>query len=1772
MFNIKKRGLIFLYLSTTVSSLLYASISGTVYKDFDMNGEMNGGDAPVIGASIQAICDDGNTYKTTTNTNGGYTLATSSGVKCRVEADVSGAGVGSGTNFMGSAPLVDIAVDGTTHDISTGSPATYCQANPDVILVALPGYYTKGENSKGGGRETPSGLGAIFKVTTPPIGTFNDNGKINNNTRKILATWDEVGAVWGAAWKKGTKDLFVAAALKRYVPLKDESSPDKVAESAGKIYKIHFDSNGSYTLSDFAVIDNVLTNDAKTKLSNRDYGYNQDLDIMNYTGRMGLGDIDINEDETKLYTVNMKTKELVTIDLATGNQSSIQLPNPYGGNCDSDNVRPWAVKARGGKVYIGSVCEDKISTGDSSDKNDKAGVGAVIQEYNGAIIRTIAQTNSLRYLKPKSYSPKKGETNSWYIYKSWNDGGATPILTDIEFTNRGDLVLGYTNRAALNRTESLGGDIRKMCLNADGTYTDESSDAQTTNCASHEVKYEQEDKNHETYYEFYVGDYYGGDLGAGGHPETASGALAQAPGAPNIMVGMVDATDWYQPGAIGLYSNITGDKIAAQAVINRDKVVDNGEREPYGSKAGGMGDIELLCDPAPIEIGNYVWMDLNKDGIQDPNEPPIKDVNVTLSCGDPAVEYGSVLTDKNGHYYFGGPDNANLVAGKMIASELNCTLSIDKADVNNKPASTKNPNSDANDTIDNDAEDDGNGHNIITFTTNVANDHSLDFGIEPAIGCASGILFQDDGSSDGVLDASDHRAPAGIKLIATDAYGNKYEAETNSSGEYRFDSLVAGDVTVKIDTTDTDIPDGAKWDFGSKKLSIGDGTSTCTEQNYPYDLPSPVNQNPADVAECFEPTSITWDNANVGTQTVWDNPSVGESKTIATSGGESVNVTMKIINDNNGKYNPDGTGSNGHGAFAGPYLTLYLGDQNSSGDGNWQNSDGQGCDAHGYGLEAGNSYQLEVTFSEPVVLDNWRIRDVDSGNVRNSESDWEWQDGISVEGFDANGNAVSVETKIGNSGAGLIVDSNGIVHTDKNSYNAGGGDFTTGDGSSADSTNGHIVLTSNFQPITKLVITHSAGPDIPCQTRSALAMAGLAVCKPLHISGKIFDDKDGTDQCNCGNNNEIDNETITEIDGKPLYVCAINDDTGKVVDAQQVKSDGTYDLSRGMDPSSAYQLMLTTQVCTIGKNAPSATLSEGWKYEGETYTISPDGDIDGVVDIDFAASGSPTSATDMNFAINKVPEAHGYARTPELNPGGTNQVPFVNDDNKTTADFISDTEEGQDIKIKISRFSGGTVYYDGAPVTNGQEISNPDFSKFTVDPDDGDAVASFAFVAIDGACRASKEVVFAAPFTTLEIGGNVFHDSTADGKVNGEGNASSCNGTTPLYVNLVDSNNTVLSSKVLNPDGSYRFYYIDGVNADTNYTLALSTTEGVVGGVVPSVGLESGCVTLDGENIESLHPGENDGSPDGKIAVEVKEDNIDEINFAIGFKSILNPPPPPAPIVPTPEPEVEASDDTPPTKGCLGDRVWIDSNRDGIQDAHEVGVKDTDVTLYLQDGVTIVKTTKTDNNGEYLFSDLDGGEYVVGFGNLPQNYLVTLKDQGGDDSIDSDVNPDTLKTDKFALVPNKVCKTSIDMGIYENVSIHVSDDEVEANTKGPKTVIDVLNNDEVAEGTIYIIDNNGDEVQSLVVPREGTWEVKDGQIIFTAEDGFNGVPTPIRYIVKSQNGGVSNIAEVRITTPCTCSEYSESSVATMNIWSILLLVFASSLFGLLFLREELEVK
>ena len=84
---------------------------------------------------------------------------------------------------------------------------------------------------------------------------------------------------------------------------------------------------------------------------------------------------------------------------------------------------------------------------------------------------------------------------------------------------------------------------------------------------------------------------------------------------------------------------------------------------------------------------------------------------------------------------------------------------------------------------------------------------------------------------------------------------------------------------------------------------------------------------------------------------------------------------------------------------------------------------------------------------------------------------------------------------------------------------------------------------------------------------------------------------------------------------------------------------------------------------------------------------------------------------------------------------------------------------------------------------------------------------------------------------------------------------------------------------------------------------------------------------------------------------------------------------------------------------ALGDFVWEDTNEDGIQQDGEPGVPGVTVNL-LQDG-SVISTTTTDENGNYLFEELMAGEYQVCFVK-PDNYDFTAADQGDNDSVDSD--------------------------------------------------------------------------------------------------------------------------------------------------------------------------
>jgi hypothetical protein len=120
------------------------------------------------------------------------------------------------------------------------------------------------------------------------------------------------------------------------------------------------------------------------------------------------------------------------------------------------------------------------------------------------------------------------------------------------------------------------------------------------------------------------------------------------------------------------------------------------------------------------------------------------------------------------------------------------------------------------------------------------------------------------------------------------------------------------------------------------------------------------------------------------------------------------------------------------------------------------------------------------------------------------------------------------------------------------------------------------------------------------------------------------------------------------------------------------------------------------------------------------------------------------------------------------------------------------------------------------------------------------------------------------------------------------------------------------------------------------------------------------------------------------------------------------------------------------TRASLGDRVWYDTNENGVQDAGENGVPGVTVTLYTGAGVQVGAPTTTAADGSYLFSNLLEGDYYVQF-TPPASYAFSPLDTGGNtpasDLTDSDADPATHRTATTHLDPGENDLTW-DAGMY----------------------------------------------------------------------------------------------------------------------------------------------
>ena len=116
-----------------------------------------------------------------------------------------------------------------------------------------------------------------------------------------------------------------------------------------------------------------------------------------------------------------------------------------------------------------------------------------------------------------------------------------------------------------------------------------------------------------------------------------------------------------------------------------------------------------------------------------------------------------------------------------------------------------------------------------------------------------------------------------------------------------------------------------------------------------------------------------------------------------------------------------------------------------------------------------------------------------------------------------------------------------------------------------------------------------------------------------------------------------------------------------------------------------------------------------------------------------------------------------------------------------------------------------------------------------------------------------------------------------------------------------------------------------------------------------------------------------------------------------------------------------------PELAGLGDLVWDDTDKDGVQDAGEVGVPNVTVNL-LDTGGNVLDTTTTDANGLYSFINLTPGSYVVEFVK-PAGTVFSPQNQGGDPAKDSNADTTTGKSGIVTLVGGQFDGT-IDAGIF----------------------------------------------------------------------------------------------------------------------------------------------
>jgi SdrD B-like domain/IPTL-CTERM motif len=870
-----------------------AAITGVVYQDFNSNGVRDttttiandgaaAGTIPVAvdrllaGVIVTATCVTGNgsdgVYGTgddvrttfppvTTDGINSYSITTTGAVagtatnpSCRVSfswdstSPLTGllpnplfgmypsfsAGTGAnpsntGTQFVGP---------NATADLGLNYPADFCQNNPELAVTC----------SRYGGIAGPTSYaaatGASALVMFPYSGRTVTGGATTTPPPDAIATFGQLGSTYGLAYHKPTGKLLVGAYLKRHIGV-----------GPGGLGQIYIATPGTTGAGNFLNLETLIPGSAganprvtpapaagqsPTDPSGHDYDLDASVVVGGdlKVGKVGIGDLDFSEDGQTLYAIGLNSRKLYSIPVgngltapAAGAISTISLPDPGTGatGCPLDpatpagelnlNLRPFAIKANKGFVYVGMTCTAEVNA-------TRADLKGFVYRYDGSTFTQVFNT---------SFAYGLASGLQWNAWTDVADSGASgccferpePLLSDIEFSASGDMILSVrdrtgdtTGRGSLALTGGgrvdgrAHGDLIRACVDtATGVYSPAA-------CTTNGINW------------FFDGG------GAGLMPDAnaSMGSLLQVPGFRDVVQTVKDPTEIYSNGVVW-HNTETGAAVKGYEVLTTGPT--QGGVFINGGKANGMGDLEALCDAAPLEVGNRVWLDVNGNGLQDAGEPPVAGVTVNLYAPGGSTPIATAVTDANGNYYFSnktsdengvaltltnGGATVNAItalttetAGFQIrfdnAADYGAAGPLANLRLTTPNASGVTTNSPLLDLTDSDAtlatpaNPIGAGNfPTITFNTGRAgeNNFGLDVGFIEVYSVGNRVFI--DTNNNGTQDATENGlAGVTVRLLnaagapATDVTGAAVPSvTTDSAGYYRFDNLPPGNYIVEV--------------------------------------------------------------------------------------------------------------------------------------------------------------------------------------------------------------------------------------------------------------------------------------------------------------------------------------------------------------------------------------------------------------------------------------------------------------------------------------------------------------------------------------------------------------------------------------------------------------------------------------------------------------------------------------------------------------------------------------------------------------------------------------------------------------------------------------------------------------------------------------------------------------------------------------------------------------------------------------------------------------